>query len=707
MKDAVLEIGVETLPARFLAPALERMAASARELLAGNRLKAESVEALGTPRRLVLLLRGAAERSETLERMVKGPPAGLLKDARGNYTPQAEGFAKAQGVRVEDLQALSTPKGDFLHARRLLAGEPAATVLSRVFPALIAGLEFPKTMEWEQSRFRFARPIRNLLALYGAKTVVFHLAGVRSGNKALGLGLGSKPVPIPDAAAYVKKLGDLCVLVGMDRRREAVRKALEQAVRGSDFRVDKDEELLEEIVCLSEHPVPVVGGFREDFLSLPQALLSLVLKRQLKFFPLLSPSGDLDHRFIGMRDGVSEGQKEVQQGYERVLQARLEDARFFYRRDLASPLESKLRKLKGAVFQKGLGSMYDKSLRTVDLSIWLCGELRRRGLEFEQDVVERIARLSYADLASEVVREFPELQGLIGGHYARHDGEGERVARGVEEFYRPMAFRSPIPGPLEGCLASLAGKMDTLAGMFCAGFRPSGSEDPFALRRVGMGIVRIVLERQLPIPLLEFAGQARVLLLEQLSHAGGGLPAPAAGALDEIGAFLWQRAQGCLEEMGYGIDEIAAVEEGALDDLPRAFKRVAAVHALRAEPDFRALAAAFKRVANLLKQAGENPPAARRIDEGLLRHEAESLLYAELRRIEGSALGRASRGDYEGSLRELVSLKPGVDRFFEQVRVMDAEEATKKNRLALLTELARLFKSTADLSRLQPAGNQA
>ena len=341
MKNALLEIGVESLPARFVPPALRQMERLALELLKAERLPHGAIRVFGTPMRLALVIEDVQDRSEAAVREASGPPARLLKDAQGAFTPQALGFAKAQGVKPEELETKTTPKGEVLCARKTLPGEGAPKVLERVFPALVAGIEFPKTLEWEESRFRFGRPIRTLVALLGGKVVPFQLAGVQSGAKTRGLAaLGYPSVPLTPEG-YLQTLRDACVLADPAERRAAMLEGLRKAAGASSGRLDEDEALVEQVVNLCEHPVPVLGHFDKAFLELPQSLLTTVLKTQLRFFPLLGRDGRLAAEFIGVRDGVSEGQKDVQDGYQRVLSARFSDARFFFRRDRESTLEQK------------------------------------------------------------------------------------------------------------------------------------------------------------------------------------------------------------------------------------------------------------------------------------------------------------------------------------------------------------------------------
>ena len=733
MKPALLEIGVESLPARFIAPALVQMEELAAELLRENRLECRGARTFGTPMRLALFIAEAAEKSASALSEVTGPPARLLKDASGAWTPQASGFARSQGVKPEDLVVVKLPKGDFLAARKELPGEAASKVFCRVFPEIVKRLQFPKSLEWEESRFRFGRPIRTLLGLYGKQTLRFEIAGVRSSNKTLGLGaLGRKPIAVSSAERYAKLLRTACVIADVEERRQTLLKTLDAAAKRSLGALDKDAELLETVLFLTEHPVAVLCRFDKGHLELPKALLCVVLKTQLKFFPLLGKDGALVPEFIGVRDGVSEGQKEVQEGYERVLQARLSDARFFFARDKATTLEAKRGKLSGLGFQKDLGHMLDKSNRVLGLTKYLCESLRQDSV-LDEDAAKAIARLAYCDLVCEVVREFPELQGTMGGVYARAEGLGERVALGLEEFYFPTQAKGPLPTHKEACLVSLAGKVDTLSALFSGGFKPTGSEDPFALRRIGTGVVRILLEKQVRLPVRDLIKTGLLIL----SGGPGPLPEEKAALVAELEDFLWQRAESLFLDMGYKADEIRSVRESGLDDLALAFQRLGAVHRLRPHPDFASLAQAFKRASNILRQAAaKGPPSSERgpsplaegaaangppspdgglsplpegagpgafgeVDQGLLAEPEELGLFQALCRTESAVLQRVSERLFEEALRSLVALKPELDLFFDKVLVMAEDESVRANRLALLARLVRVFKSVADISHIQ------
>lgn len=700
MKNALLEIQVETLPARFIAPALRQLEEKGAALLAERRLSFTGLKAHGTPMRLALVIEGLPEKSLSQELEVTGPPARLWKDAAGAFTKQAEGFAKAQGVDAADLVTVQSPKGEVLAVKKALPGEPAPKVLSELFPALVAALEFPKTLVWEEGKFRFGRPLRGLCALYGRKPLRFSVAGVKSTAKTRGLAaLGAKPLTVTAPEKYAALLRDRCVLVDVEERRKALRKTLEGAAKRSRGKLDEDADLLEQTLYLVEHPVAVLGRFDPAHLELPAALLSMVMKKQLMFFPVLGAGGKHTGEFIGVRDGVSEGQKEVQVGFERVIAARLSDARFFFGRDKETPLAKHAEKLARVSFQKGLGSMADKTRRVQALAAHFAHELLQDH-EVNGAALEAAARLAYADLVTGVVGEFPELQGLMGGEYARHEGLGETVALALQEFYQPVQAKGPLPVHLEGCLVSLAGKLDTVTAMLAAGFKPSGSEDPFALRRLGNGIVRIVLEKQLAVDLEAGVDAALGFLDAHNSDPQPSVPARAAAKAEAL-EFLWSRVETLLGEKGYPPDELRAVKAGGLKNLAATFLRLAAVHALRPDPDFVPVAAAFKRASNILKQAGLQAKGAGDVEVALFADEAERALFGAVCRVEGDLAEKVSQGDYEPALRTLVGLKPEVDRFFTDVMVMVEDAKLKGNRLALLARLARLFTAVADISHIQ------
>lgn len=733
MKDALLEIGTENLPASFVPSALAQMEELSQRILKENMLNCREVKVLGTYKRLALMMNGVEEKSPDKAMEITGPPARLLKDESGQFTPQSMGFARAQGVKPENLAVVATAKGDFLAVRKVNPGESAFKILSRIFPQIISSIQFPKNMVWEPSRFRFARPIRSLVALCGDRIIPFSVAGVKSGRKTQGLSaLGSKPLAVTSPGKYLKTLENKLVMVSPPARRELLKKSLEQAGRRMKLNIDLDKDLIEETVFLVEHPVPVVGHFSLRFLKLPGTLLSTVLKKQLKFFPVTAASGELQPHFVGIRDGISEWQKEVQAGYESVVEARLEDAVFFFEKDLAISMETMNERLKGILFHEKLGTLYDKAERVKKLSTWLCrppphslysSPLKVEGSSPEaegvdEDAVNAASGLCYADLASEVVRELPELQGIMGSEYSsRQSMSGQalplpsRVSLIMRDFYLPVSAKSPLPETLEGSIVSMAGKIDTLTGDFAAGLVPSGSEDPHGLRRQAAGLVRICIEKDIPVSVpsaLSYSLGMFEIAENKVSNVRSSLE-----------DFIWQRASTIFEEMGFKFDEIRAVRVTGLDNLAITCRRLKALHDIRKEPDFDLLVTAFKRAANILKQAGVPPPPPRPllrrsppsdgggkgeergVEEDLLAEEPEKELARRLKHLNTRIEALQAVFGFLLMLKEMVAIKSPVDNFFDKVMVMADNPDLKRNRLNLMSELVRLFGSVADLSQLQ------
>ncbi|MBI3288857.1 MAG: glycine--tRNA ligase subunit beta, partial [Elusimicrobia bacterium] len=623
--DFLLDVHTEPLPARFVASALEQMKNGAAQWLSGK-IDCGEVSVSGTLRHLVLTIKAVSPKGRDAFERVKGPKEQAWRTPEGAFTPAAEGFARKHGLSAAELR----PEGGVLYAEIHRRGEPAASLLEAMIPELLKSLQFPKFMTWEASGFRFGRPIRALTAVLGDKVVAVELAGVRSGRLVFGHPVLAKaPMSLREVAKHSALLRQGLVIADPAERKAYLLKALELVAKPAGGKAEADEDLIDETTFMVEHPVPVLGKLRDAHLNLPAALLKMVMKKQLKFFPVVGRDGGLLPFFVGVRDGLSSGNALVREGYQRVLEARFNDAAFFVGRDAASSLESKLPLLERVTYQKALGSMAQKAARVEELAAWIGSRLRQTAPVDEQ-VVARASRLVYADLVTDVVKEFPELQGHMGGVYARKDGLDERVALAVEHFYYPVAAKTPIPATAEGAVTSLAGKLDSLAGCFAAGLIPTGSADPYALRRQALGAIRIILEKQLPLDLEESIAHA--LALQPVAIAD----APKLAA--QLADFVWGRAQSLFEEMEYAVDEVRSVRVGALKDFPNAFRRLAALRAVRRDPSFEPLAAAFKRASNILRQSkGEDGGA---LDRALLRDPAELDLYDALVSAEGAANDR-------------------------------------------------------------------
>lgn len=684
----MLEIRIENIPARFVTSAETQLEARAKEMLAAANLPFDGLKAYGTYKRLVLHIAGLPARSDEKTVKAMGPLAKLWKDAEGNFTPQSAGFAKAQGTTPDKLTVETAPKGEVLVAMKNIPGRPSVKILAELFPKIMSRLEFPKTMVWEATRVRFARPVRGLLALYGEKIIPFSFAGIKSGRLTAALSAkGSRRVVIASAEKYFKTLENVNVLVKDADRAKTLEKELEQVSKRMKLEVEADPELVKENLYLVEYPVCVAGTYAQEFLKLPPELVHLVMKKQLKFFTVCDSKKKLQPYFVGIRDGVSRGQKNVEDGFRNVLEARFKDAIFFYTRDLAMPLDEMAAGLKGITYQEKLGTMSDKTARVSAIASRLCESAQ--GMNVNAAELKKAAPYVYADLTSNVVREFPELQGTMGSCYVRNAGLGEAAAVAVGAFYWPLTAKSGLPPSPEGTALAVAGKIDSLASDFLLGLVPSGSADPHGLRRQAIGVVRMILENNISVDLKALCRNAPATVPLNSEP------------LSQLMDFIWQRAEPVFAEDGFRFDEIKAVKEFFMRDgnLLDCRRRIADLHSVRGNPDFGAIATAFKRAKNILKQAkfdSDSAPA-----ELLFAADEERRLHADIRGLAARLQGYLANRDYAKGLAEMVSIKGNLDSFFEKVMVMVDDAAVRENRLKLIRSLVSLFENVADLSQLQ------
>jgi glycyl-tRNA synthetase beta chain len=595
------------------------------------------------------------------------------------------------------LEVRATDRGERLCAVHRKTGSSTAALLPEILSGLIKKIPFAKNMVWEESRFSFARPIRWIVALFGTQAVKFSIAGVKSGKKTWGLTLQSaKPLDVPAPARYVSMLRDRCVIVDPAERRALIEKQVQQTVRAQHGHVpmEKFGALLDEVTHLVEHPVAILGKFDPRYLALPAEVLVTSMKKHQKFFPVFGPDGKLLPYFVGIRNGISENQGVVREGYERVLSARLSDAAFFFEQDRKTKLEEKAAQLKSVLFQKALGSVWDKTNRTVQLT----GTLGER-LSLSREIAHqapRIAFLSKADLVTAMVGEFPELQGVMGRIYAEGDGEDKVVAAGVEQHYWPLTADGELPKSDAAAAVSVADKLDTLAGDFHIGLVPSGSQDPYGLRRAAVGVIRILQERKWQVHLPELI-EAAVALVPASA------PGDAAKTRQLLLEFFKQRWAALMEAKGFRFDEVQAVAAGRFGDVVDAERRLEALQEIRKHADFTPLSVAFKRADNILSQARKKGvfSADVAVREEHLKDDAERELFDSLKSVEGEVAPILGEKRYADALRSLVKLRPTVDRFFEKVMVMAPEQELRSNRLALLARTTALFRQVADLSTLQ------
>jgi len=689
-KEALLEIGSEELPASFIAPGMRQLKTLAEESLKASGLTYSAIDTHGTPRRLAVVIHGLPERSPDQEKIVTGPPAAIAKDAQGQWTPAAMGFARKQGLKPSDL----TIAKDRLSAVLQVKGVATRQLLADLFPQWIGRLDFPKSMVWEPTKFRYPRPIRWMAALYGSDLVSFSVAGVRSARWTLGIGpWAPKKIPLTQAGKYAMLLKNQCVLVDSVSRQETIRRFAEQAVKRVHGKVHLSAALLEQVGNLVEHPVAILGNFDPAYLDLPKEVLITCLEHHQKYFPVEQASGGklLPH-FVGIRNGMSVHQEIVREGYERVLAARLADARFFFNQDRRTPLSSKVDALKGVMFQEKLGNLYDKKERVKKLLETFAGTL---GGFTDLEKAKRVADLCKADLVTEMVREFPELQGIVARLYAQADGEDAAVSRALEEHYWPITLSGTLPSSDVASFVALTDKLDTLAGDFAVGLIPSGSADPYGLRRAAVGVLRILESKSWPLHVEWLVDQA-------VDAQPGPLKSAAADVQNKLNQFMSQRFAALLAERGFKPDEIEAVLATGIGVVREALARLEALHAIRARQEFEPLSVAFKRGMNIVRQAAKGGTTdAAAVQSELLKEPCEQVLYKILESTGAEVTKHLEARAYREALESMVPLREPLDGFFNGVMVMADDPALRGNRLALMRRLVGLFSQIADFSKLQ------
>ncbi len=689
-EDLLLEIGCEELPSRLIPGALLRLEKEAALLFKEHRLSFESSKSWGTPRRLVLLVKGLAARQTDLQQKIKGPAVERAYDAAGAPTGALLGFARSKGVPPDELTVETVNDTAFLFAVKHLPGEAAEDLLPHLLTQLLKGLTFPRPMYWESKENRFARPIRQLLALYGDKPLRFTFAGVPACRSTFGHRfLSPRTLTVENPAAYLRSLEENHVLLDQERRRAVIEQQLVEsaAALGGEPLVDVD--LLEEVNFLVEYPVAVSGSFDARYLELPREVLITTMQVHQRYFPVIrKEDGSLLPHFIGISN--NRFHENIRRGYEKVLGARLADAQFFYKEDLKEPLAAYAARLSGVVFQEELGSLSEKQGRLIRLIHAVGERLGRSGNHIKR--AARAAELCKADLITSMVREFPELQGVMGREYALLSGEEAETAGAIFEHYLPRHPGDELPGSIEGALLSLADRADTLSGSFAVGLQPTGSEDPYALRRQAQGIISILLEHEFGISTAELLETALRLHVEALSLSARTL-GTLRGALRE---FMAQRLRFALQGKGLSYDVIEAVLSVPYSSVARLYRRAAALEERLRTPLLRNLSAAYIRTSNLARQAG-----GRQVEQALLAESAEKELYLHLVETAPGVDQALQRQDYGACLELLATFKEPVDLFFDEVLVMAGDEALRRNRLDLLAAVKGLFNRFADFSLLQ------
>jgi glycyl-tRNA synthetase beta chain len=713
MADFLLEIGTDEIPARMITSATEELARRVSELLNRERLAASiEIESFSTPRRIAVLARGVSAAQADVEEQVMGPATKIAyKD--GNPTPAAEAFARKNGITLEQIEKVETPKGEYISAKIKKQGRTSSELLAEQLPKEIASIYWAKNMYWRLGKpERFVRPVRWVLALLDDKVVPVEFAGVTASHTTRGHRvLWKGDVAISNPSAYSSALESASVISTYAAREHRIRKALDAATRaipGARWREDKS--LLDTVVNLTEFPSVILGSFEPEYLTLPEEVLVTVMRDHQKYFAVEDANGKLAPHFLAVLNTAGDPDGLIRHGNERVLRARFNDARFFWNTDQKTSLKQRVEMLKIVTFQKDLGSYYEKTLRVQKLASLLDTQLKDAGFAVRPGVVHKAALLAKTDLTSELVKEFTELQGIIGGLYTKAQAEpmelqpetAEAVGNAIYDQYKPESTDDDVPRTLEGAVLAISDKADTIAGMFALGLVPSGSKDPFALRRAANGIVRIIAEHKLPISLMQtmiwaFSGYAGSEA-EKSFHDGDKTAV-------NIAAFLRERLEFYLKDVkGYAYDVVNAVLASGYDDVVDAEQRAQAVAAVRGSEDFDAISASFKRTKNILRQAVE----AKKFDPALTQtafsadfdDQHELALFNIVEEVAPGVAAQRAKRHYSEALTTMSSIRRPLDAFFDHVMVMVDDEEIRRRRLYLLNRLLAEFSGIADFSEI-------
>ena len=681
-KTLLLEIGTEEIPAHVMPGILSQLKENAAKTFEELRIEYKNIKTLGTPRRSALLVEGLAEQQADLSKENRGPAVNIAFDADGNPTKAAQGFARGQGVKPEEL----VTKDGYVYAMVHEKGGQTVDLLGDTLKGLVDGLNFPNNMHWADLDYKFIRPLRWLVALYGQDVIDFEVANVKSGRTSRGHRfLSEGDFEIANAEDYVEACRKASIIVDQNERCEMIRQQIAEVAAANGGQAEVNEDLLEEVLYLVEYPTALCGKFDEKYLALPAEAVITPMRDHQRYFPVLK-DGQLLPLFITIRNGGKEHLETVQHGNERVLRARLEDAQFFFDEDRKKTLEQHGEKLKTVVFQDGLGTIYDKALRLEVLAGYIADAIGANEQD-KKDAV-RAAKLAKADLVTGMVTEFTELQGVMGREYALLDGETKAVAQAIDEHYMPRFAGDSQPASVAGRIVSLADKIDTIVGTFSRGLIPTGSQDPFALRRQALGIVNMLKEAQYHISLSQLVAKAMELL--KIADAG-----QQAKLQNDVADFMKLRLKNVLADAGIRYDVVDAVFV-TVDDIYGVFLRAQAVNEA-VKQDMEKTIQAFVRTGNIARKA-EDVQAA--VEAGLLAEQVEKDLCKAYEAVASKVEKEVAAQDYAGAIATLSQLAAPIDAFFDGVMVMDKDEKIKNNRLGLLKLVDNLICQVADFSKI-------
>lgn len=688
MSDLLFEIGTEEIPAGVLNGAAGQLESLFVQKVEKLELSFEKIKTYCTPRRLALQVTNLADRQKDRQEQLLGPSKKAAFDAAGNPTKAAAGFARSKGVTIEDLQLVDTPRGEYLQLIRDREGKPTDSLLPTILQEIVLELSFPKSMRWGSNQATFVRPIQWILALFGQNSIVFEHEGIVAGSTTRGHRfMAPKEIEISTGSSYEKLLKKVSVIADYETRKQMVLGEIKNAVARTDFKQEAevfiDDGLLATVTNLVEIPYGVCGRFDDKFLELPDEVLVTSMREHQKYFPVIDKNGALLPGFVAVNNTQVTDPEVTREGHERVLRARLEDAYFFFESDKKTQLTDRIGQLSGIIFQAKLGSIKEKTERIVKLTRLLCELL-------DPDATEdgcRAALLCKADLISDMVGEFPSLQGVMGGAYAAHDRENEAVSLAIKEHYMPLRAGSPLPSSPEGTLVGMADRIDTIAGCFGIGQQPTGTADPFGLRRLSLAVIHLIEKSGYVLSLRDIFQKALALYGERVNGSSD--------TVDMIMEFIKRRFINDCVRRGMDSRAVDAVTSVVFSDVNDCLERIEALSELRQDATFDVLAGSFKRIRNIVKDNRETA-----VDPALFSETAERDLWSLFSELKVVVEDRLENNDYRGSLRSMLALKDPVDRFFDDVMVMTDDVQLRDNRLNILTSIGNLILTVGDISKM-------
>ncbi|MCK4644917.1 MAG: glycine--tRNA ligase subunit beta [Candidatus Aminicenantes bacterium] len=684
--EFLLELNTEEMPPLHVKNALSQIKEKLEAELIAQDIDVVQIKTYGTSRRLIVI-GGFAPRQKNRKEEIIGPPKAVAYRADGSPSPAAMGFARAQGVKVSELKVIKTERGEYLGFRKIEKGKPTGEILSEILPQIVSSLSFPKTMRWGKSSFRFSRPIKNILCLFGGKALSFSIAGKHTCDSTSGHKIFfPKKIKIKSFPQFRESLKKMKVIIDPERRKNMILSQIERKLASLKAQLYPDDELLEQLTYDVEHPRVLLGSFPEEYLELPLEVLSTAMREGQKLFSVVRGKKQLPY-FLGVADAFQDPKSLIRKGNERVLKARLEDARFFWEQDRKISLKDRVNGLSRIIFQEKLGNYGDKTQRLKKITAYLADKIENR--EVKNQVIQA-AELAKVDLLTEMVREFPSLQGKIGGLYAQEEKYTAPVWKAIYEHYQPISLSDESPLTLTGAILSIADRLDSIMGALGMGIQVSGSKDPFGLRRNAHGICKIILDKKLSFPISRLFDKVLNVYGERLEKSK-----------DEVKTycmdFFKNRLQYIFENQGYRYDLVNAAVSAGIDNIYFSYLRLKALDSLKDSPQFEPLILISKRVNNILR---DQPLSKYKVNPEILVEKEEKELYETFSIIKSNVLPLISKGDYSQSQRIVFRIRSTLNKFFDHVLVMTEDKRLRRNRMALLQDISKLLSRVADYSQI-------